>query len=190
MKNCSIIIVVLGLITVGVMVGLVISEDNISYTSALSAIAAISQAFIGGLTLIVAFGAYKSWQRQLLYPRYIDSMNSLYDEFYNIIQKTESYLYMEIEELESIVGELEPYYHHFKKYVAIINKNEFIIRRFAPESTVEFIMWDTVYDSVTMHVSRIYNAKKENDFQKAKSEYHNLLYYANEYRQYHDAGLP
>ncbi|WP_156852861.1 hypothetical protein [Aeromonas jandaei] len=191
MKNSSTGIVVIGLLLVGMMVGLAISEIDTPYTSIISTISSLIQAFTSGLTLFVAYWAYRSWQRQLLYPRYLDAMSQLYDEFYNIVEKTRKILYMPSEDLKAFVeNDFEFLYNDYSSYVTLMTKNELLIKRFALDDTVEIMMWFNVSEQHSYYRGRIYHAKVDREPHKAHSEYIELLRYCEKYRALHNASLP
>ncbi|MFQ2103672.1 hypothetical protein ACK33R_04525 [Aeromonas rivipollensis] len=190
MKHYSTIIAVIGLLSVGVMIGLVISDNNSSYTSLISTIAAIFQSCIGGLTLLVAYWVYKSWQRQLLYPRYIEAMNSLYDEFHKIHQTTSDYRDLSGDEFNAIAHDYDVYVRIFNKYQSLSSRHELLIRRFARESTVDFILGDAVTDAFEGYIQRLDKAKNETSVREENEIGRELYKYTQEYNKWHDARLP
>lgn len=190
MKHYSTIIAVIGLLSVGVMIGLVISDNNSSYTSLISTIAAIFQSCIGGLTLLVAYWVYKSWQRQLLYPRYIEAMNSLYDEFHKIHQTINDYRDLSGDEFNAIAHDYDVYVRIFNKYQSLSSRHELLIRRFARESTVDFILGDAVTDAFEGYIQRLDKAKNETSVREENEIGRELYKYTQEYNKWHDAGLP
>ncbi|MFQ2172089.1 hypothetical protein ACK345_02790 [Aeromonas rivipollensis] len=191
MKHSSTGIVVIGLLLVGMMVGLAISEIDTPYTSIISTISSLIQACTSGLTLFVAYWAYRSWQRQLLYPRYLDAMSQLYDEFYKIVENTRQILYMPNEDLQAFVeNDLEFLYADYSSHLTLMTKNELLIKRFALDDTVEIMMWFNVSDKHSYYRGRIYYAKVDGEPHKAHSEYIELLRYCEKYRVLHNASLP
>lgn len=190
MKHFSTIIAVIGLLLVGIIIGLAISDSNSSYTSSISTIATIFQAVTAGLTLLVAVLAYNSWRRQLLYPRYIEAMNSLYDEFYEIYDKIHKYRELGGDDFHDIAHEYEVYENIFGKYHALSNRHELLIRRFAPKTTIDFILSDNVSNSFEHFIHLLDKAKNEPGATKESTIVQELYKYSREYNKLHDTGLP
>lgn len=190
MKHSSTIIAVIGLLSVGIIIGLAISDSNSSYTSSISTIAAILQAFTGLITLFVAYLAYKSWQRQMLYPRYIEAMYLLYDEFHKVHQTISNYRDLNGDEFSIIAHEQDVYERIFEKYRSLSSKHELLIRRFAPEYTADFIHSDAVSDRFERFIKLLDKAKNEPGARRESEIAHEMYRYTQEYNKCHDTGLP
>lgn len=141
MKNGSIIVAVVGLLSVGAIMGAVLTREHGDYLSLLTTIATILQTCISGLTLWVAFWAFQSWRRQFIYPRYVDAMLEIRAEFircvdffdptirtYGLSQYT---IPGKQEKAEMMHGLLE-------SLQIVITRNNFLIKRFASDELLWF----------------------------------------------------
>lgn len=190
MKHGETILVVLGLLITGGMLGFLLSDYKSCTLSEYSATDVI-QSTTGIITCLIAYWAFRNWRRQLLYPRYIEAMNSLNDAFFNTIKGVERFVYMPKEDLESLVNnDFDTYAANGLGYATLMIKHELLIKHFALKETYEFMMWTEVSDNISKYTGRIYHARMENAPHKAHDEYIKLLKYCTEYQKWHHASLP
>ncbi|MGL4356173.1 MAG: hypothetical protein ACRCTP_20355 [Aeromonas popoffii] len=137
----SIIVAVVGLLSVGAIIGAVLTREHGDYLSLLTTIATILQTCISGLTLWVAFWAFQSWRRQFIYPRYVEAMLEIRAEFircvdffdptirtYGLSQYTIPGQQEKVDELHGLLGSLK----------IVIARNHFLIKRFASDELLWF----------------------------------------------------
>lgn len=71
----------MGLIVVGIMIGLALSDHDATTIDYISSLAAWAQVITSGGTLYLAYFVFTQWKTQLHYPRYIEEVSKTYDAF-------------------------------------------------------------------------------------------------------------
>lgn len=188
MKNGSIIVAVVGLLSVGAIMGAVITREHGDYLSLLTTIATILQTCISGLTLWVAFWAFQSWRRQFIYPRYVDAMLEIRAAFIQCVDFFDSSIRAhgiskytisgkdeKIEQLNGLLDSLK----------IVIARNDFLINRFASNELVWF------FQSLDQKIMDIFHdiifAKNKSDRLVAVKS---LLQLNTEFSAIYDSGWP
>lgn len=142
MKNGSIIVAVVGLLSVGALIGAVITREHGDYLSQLTTIATILQTFISGLTLWVAFWAFQSWKRQFLYPRYVEAMLEIRTEFIQCVDFFDPTIRTHGLSQYTIPGKqekAEKCHGLLESLQIVITRNNFLIKRFASNELLWFL---------------------------------------------------
>lgn len=188
MKNGSIIVAVVGLLSVGAIIGAVLTREHGDYLSLLTTFATILQTLISGLTLWVAFWAFQSWRRQFIYPRYVEAMLEVRTEFIQCVDFFDSSIRThglskytspgrdeKTEHLNSLLDSLK----------IVIARNEFLIKRFASYELMYFFKsLDHRFRDI---FHNIYFAKSKNDVVTAVNA---LLQLNAEFSDMYDSGWP
>ncbi|QLL81180.1 hypothetical protein GWC92_13155 [Aeromonas caviae] len=190
MKHLPTIIAAIGVLLVGVVIGLTISDIYSSNTPFISIISSLIQSCIGGFALLMAYLTYRSWKRQLLYPRYIEAMEILHTEFHAINQRISDYRDLDGGAFDTILNEWDTNERIFGKYRYLSDKHAFLIRRFAPEATAKFMSGDAVFNNYRCYIEKLNRAKNEPYVPNESAVCQELYRYICDYNKHHDAGLP
>ncbi|MDX7716277.1 hypothetical protein [Aeromonas caviae] len=160
MKHGSIIIIVLGLLIVGAIIGIAITDHQRSYLDYLNTVASLAQAVAGGATVYLAYFVYHQWKTQLLYPRYIEIQFNIYDAFESWHREVTKYYWWAYYGRKSEKPDRDSYEKRKQEYFSLLLKHDLLIEKFTTNETFNILDSMSVDRELT---SSLYAFLEKND---------------------------
>ena len=132
-------IAIIGLLTVGIMIGLAMSDHNTSNMEYVNSLAAWAQVITGGCTLYLAYLGFTQWKIQLHYPKYIDEISKAYDAFHTWHSTVSEFYWWAQDEVRAEKPNYDRYFSAQRAYFSLLMKNDLLFKKFISKENFEMI---------------------------------------------------